>query len=66
MTNVIHPPQFNRGPAIRCVDPVGEGLAILRLAELKSGVEASEATADELERQAVAVQDILASYGRPL
>jgi hypothetical protein len=20
MTNVIHPPQFNRGPAIRCVD----------------------------------------------
>lgn len=57
---IIRPARFNRGPAIRAVHPVDEALSLLRRAELKAGVEASEAVADELEKLRAVVEEMLA------
>ena len=64
---IIRPRAFQRGPAIRAIDPAGEALAMLRLAELKTGVEASEATADALQKLELAVDELVRqAMGRPL
>ena len=62
--DIIRPRAFQRGPAVRSVHPVDEALAILRLAELRSGVNAVEANADELERLHEAVVDLVGKYER--
>lgn len=48
-------------PPIRAVHPVDEALSLLRRAELKAGVEASEAVADELEKLRAVVEEMLAN-----
>jgi len=48
------------------VDSVDEALSLLRIAELRAGVVAAEATAADLEKLHRAVEDLIASVGRTL
>jgi len=57
---IIRPARFNRGPAVRAMNPLDEALAMLRIAELRAGVVSAEATAEDLERLHDAVLDYIA------